>query len=127
MRTAVTIVQMLVRLTWVILLILGILFWTGHATNLIPDHIWVGLLFVLLLWALCVIALAKGVERGFAVFALIWGLITFLLGVMQLRLMPGGNHWVIDVLHLLVGVAAIGLAERLGAGLKRSLAAVRPA
>jgi hypothetical protein len=28
--------------------------------------------------------------------------------------MPGSAHWVIRLLHLLVGLAAMGLGERLG-------------
>jgi hypothetical protein len=45
--------------------------------------------------------------------AIAWGLVVPILGLSQDGLLPGPAHWVIQVLHLLVGLAAIGLAEAL--------------
>jgi hypothetical protein len=36
------------------------------------------------------------------------------------QLLPGDFHWVIKLLHLLVGIAALGLADRLAAEIKRA-------
>ncbi len=36
------------------------------------------------------------------------------LGATQTSILPGPEHWVIQVLHLLVGLTAIALAEVLG-------------
>jgi hypothetical protein len=41
-----------------------------------------------------------------------------ILGVTQGRLLPGSWHWLIQVLHLLVGLAAIGLATDLATRIK---------
>jgi hypothetical protein len=37
-----------------------------------------------------------------------------MLGLTQTQLLPGSAHWLIQVLHLLVGLGAISLAETLG-------------
>ena len=42
MSMTVTISQWLVRITGVLLLILGLLFWTGDALNLVPVHMLLG-------------------------------------------------------------------------------------
>jgi len=41
------------------------------------------------------------------------------LGLAQDRLLPGSAHWLIQVLHLLVGLAAIGQGEALAARILR--------
>jgi hypothetical protein len=53
--------------------------------------------------------------------AIAWGFIVLLLGLSQDQLFPGPAHWLIKLLHLLVGLSAIGLAELLA---RRSLARV---
>ena len=46
-------------------------------------------------------------------------LVVLVLGMTQNRLLVDGAHSIIQVLHLLVGIAAIGLAESLAAKIKR--------
>lgn len=120
MKTAITVARMLVRLLGVILIILGLLFWTGNAESLIPIHILLGILLVLTLWVLAFLAFRAGVSTGFVLGMVVWGLIVLLLGLNQAQLFPGDAHWVTEVLHLLVGVGAIGLAEALGGRIKRA-------
>jgi hypothetical protein len=50
--------------------------------------------------------------------AIVWGLVVPILGLNQDRLLVGSAHWVIEVLHLLVGLGAVGLAERLARAIK---------
>jgi hypothetical protein len=50
---------------------------------------------------------------SFVVLAIVWGVITLALGMTQTQLLPGAFHWVIQVIHLVVGLAAIGLGDRL--------------
>jgi hypothetical protein len=113
MKTAITTLQMLIRITGLIQIILGVIFWSGNALNLIPIHMLVGLVFVLALWVLAVLAARTGVNWGFVALAIVWGLIVPILGITQTQLLPGAAHWVIEVLHLLVGLVALGLSERL--------------
>ena len=118
MKIATTVLQTLVRLAGLTLIVLGVLFWTGHALTLIPVHMLVGFVLVLSLWALAILAARAGVHPAFVALAIVWGLIVPILGLTQQRLLPGDAHWVIQVLHLLVGLGAIGQAEGLAARIK---------
>ena len=122
MKTVVTILQMLVRLCFVILLVLGILFWTGHSLSLIPLHMIVGIVLVVSLWLTSIIAAIARAPIGLVIVGLIWGLIVVALGIEQTTLLVGSSHWIVQVLHLLVGMGAIGLNERLASLAKRRLA-----
>jgi hypothetical protein len=85
-----------------------------------------GFVLVLLLWALAGLAARAGAGLGLAGLGIVWGLVVVALGMTQTRLLPGDFHWVIKLLHLLVGLAALGLAERLAAGIKRQLLPSQP-
>lgn len=122
MQTATTIAQMLVRLTGLINIVLGVLFWTGHALNLIPVHTQVGFVLVLSLWALAVLAALAGVTPAFLALAIAWGLLVPVFGMTQDRLLIGDAHWVITVLHLLTGLGAMAQAEGLAARIKSARA-----
>lgn len=113
MKSTVLIARSLVSLFGIVLVILGILFWTGHALSLLQLHMTLGGLFVLCMWILVVVGLIAPGTRAFAVLVLIWSLIVPALGVAQLDLMPGADHWVVQAVHLLVGLIAIGLAHGL--------------
>ena len=65
-------------------------------------------------------AARSGVSLGLVALGIAWGLIVVALGMTQNRLLPGDAHWVIKVLHLLVGIGALGIAERLAGSIKRS-------
>jgi len=120
MRTATTIIQMLVRGLGLIMIVLGLFFWTGNALNLIGLHMLLGMILVLFLWALAIMAARSGISLGLVALGIAWGLIVVTLGMTQNQLLPGDAHWIIKVLHLLVGIAAIGIAERLAGSIKRS-------
>src|SRR6266852_3266190 len=118
---------MLARLSGLVQVILGALFWTGHALTLIPVHMVVGLVLVLCLWTLAVLAARAGVHRGFVALAIAWGAVVPILGLNQAQLLPGPLHWVIQMVHLLVGLGAIGQAEGLAARLRPDSAAMQAA
>ncbi len=113
MKTATTIFQWLVRLTGLIQIVLGVLIWTGNGDALIRIHITSGIVLVLSLLVLAVLAAFARVNPAFVALAIVWGLITVVLGLTQERLLPGPSHWLIQVLHLLIGLGAIGQAENL--------------
>lgn len=124
MQMAATALQILIRVCGVLLLILGTLFWTGHAEFLIPLHETIGITLVLALWILAVLAGLSGVNVGFVALAIAWGLVVPILGLTQDRLLPGPAHWLSQVLHLLLGIGAIGQAENLARRMRRT---ARPA
>lgn len=118
MGTATTIAHSVLRITAVVQIVLGLLFWTGNALNLIPIHMLSGLILVLSLWILAILAALAGANRGFVVVAIIWGIIVPALGFTQAQILPGPAHWVIEVIHLVIGMAAIGMGERLARHIK---------
>ncbi len=118
MRVTATVLQMIIRVCGVIQIVLGLLFWTNNARTLVPLHMLVGSLLVLSLIALAVVAAIAGVGPGFVALAIAWALVTLLLGLTQTQLLPGTAHWIIQVLHLLIGLGAIGQGENLGRRIK---------
>ena len=123
MKYIVLIARSLISLFGIALVVLGILFWTGHALSLLSLHTALGGLFVICLWVLAVIGFLVPGCRAFALIVLIWSLIVPALGVAQLSLMPGADHWVIQVAHLLVGLIAMGLGHALARRIGRRPAA----
>jgi len=120
MRTATMVIGMLIRLLGLIMIVLGLLFWSGNALNFIGLHMLLGMVLVLLLWAQAILAARSGVSLGLVALGIVWGIIVVALGMTQSRLLPGDFHWVIKLLHLLVGIGAIGIAERLAGSIKRT-------
>lgn len=104
-------IRILLRLSITIQLVLGILFWTGHAYALLQLHMAVGLVFVLSLWALAGLAATRGAPLGVVIGAVVLGLAILALGMTQTRLLPGDYHWLVRVLHLVLGMGAMGFAE----------------
>jgi hypothetical protein len=127
--TPVTVARMLVRACGVLLIILGLLFWFGDAPRgLVPVHILLGIVLVLALWALAYFGARAGVSRGLVVAAVVWGLLTIWLGQAQDSLLPDpGMHWIVQVLHLIVGMGAIGLGEALAGRTVRTATGQAPA
>jgi hypothetical protein len=115
--------RLLISLFGITLVVLGILFWTGHALSLLQLHTMIGGLFVICMWVLAVVGFLVPGSRAFALVVLVWSLIVPALGVTQLRLMPGADHWVIQTLHLLVGLIAMGLGHALARRIGRRPAA----
>lgn len=113
MKTPAIAARNVVRVLAPIQIVLGLVIWPGIADRLIGIHILIGIAIVLALWALAAIEARAGVSPGFVVGALVWGALTIVLGLTQESLVPGALHWTIQVLHLLVGLGAIGLAEAL--------------
>ncbi len=120
MKRSIMILQILVRVSGFIQIVLGLLFWTGNALGLVPVHIFFGSVLVLSLWTLAITSARAGVQPGLVALAVVWGLITSILGLAQGQLLVNASHWIIQVLHLLVGIGAMGLAENLARRIKQS-------
>ncbi len=102
---------MLVRACGITVLVLGMLMWLGIGNvPLRPVHMILGFVLVLALWALSFVA-AGAHLYPLALAGIVWGLVVAGLGNAQVKMMPGASHWVIQLVHLLVGVAAMGLGE----------------
>lgn len=102
-------------------LLLGLLLWTGNGYALTNLHMVLGIVVVLVLWTLAGLALSRGSQRGLTVTALLWGLITPVIGILQTQLLPGSSHILIQLVHLVLGAGVIALGNRLATALPRSL------
>lgn len=102
-------------------LIAGGLFWIGSALNLITLHMLLGLLAVAALWTIGIAqATANGSSWMIALCALVVGALTIVFGLYQSSLMVGPSHWVIDAIHLILGILTIGLGHMGAARYRRS-------
>lgn len=117
---------MLTRLLGVVQIVIGIAIWFGAAPATVPFHAAAGSLLVLVIWIIAVIALFALPRRGLPLFTLLWGGIVLWLGMAQRTLVVGSGHWVIRVAHLVIGLAALGLAESLASATRRHWAALHP-
>ncbi len=101
------------------MIILGALIWTGRS-DLAQPHAALGVLFVFSLWCLAALGFRARAGRGLAFRAVVWGFVVLLFGMLQTGMWPGPRHVYIRVLHLIVGLIAIGIGEMLGARIKRA-------
>jgi len=119
MLRMVRIAQMTVRLTGMLQIILGALIWAGHS-ELKQAHTGLGMLFVLALWSLAAIGFRARAAVGLGIRATIWGIVVLWYGMIQGQLWTGDQHIYVRVLHLIVGLVAIGVAELLARRIKHS-------
>ena len=87
-------------------LVSGLLYWTGMALDWIQLHMLLGFLPVGALW---VIAIGQVLATNGS-----WVLVaaaTIVLGMTQASLMVGDFHWLVEVLHLFLGILTIGLGH----------------
>jgi hypothetical protein len=121
MQPLLMISQWVVRIAGVLLLLSGLLFWTGDAPrSLVPAHMLLGVILVLALLLLAVLASQQGAPIGLAAGSAVVALVVLALGWTQTSLLPGGTHWVVQAAHLLLGMAAVGMGEAMGARVRRA-------
>jgi hypothetical protein len=118
-NVAAPVLQIVGRLCGLVLIALGIAFWTGNLLALVPVHMFTGVLLVVTLWVSSVVAAMSGERAGPVIGGFVWGAIVIALGMTQMSLLVGPTHWLVQVVHLLVGLGAIGLNERLTSSIKR--------
>jgi hypothetical protein len=104
--------SVILSLAGVFALILGLLLWSHRASDLAPLHMLLGLLVVGALWVVGIWQVfAPGGSWPMAASAVIVGALVLVLGLNQSGLMVGASHWIIQVIHLLLGLAAIGIGH----------------
>ncbi|HET6567962.1 MAG TPA: hypothetical protein VFG50_08350 [Rhodothermales bacterium] len=113
MRIASVIIRWFVRVAGFLQVVLGVLFWFGTAFRFIPLHMFLGMAIVVALWLVAGMALFARVPWPRIVLAFLWGIAVVALGYTQVRILPGGAHWIVQVVHLLIGLGAIGQADAL--------------
>lgn len=119
--------QMIIRLLWVVNLVLGILFATGNLGGLVRLHEGFGLVIAICLVILSILAIVRARAVGLGVAGILVAILLPVVGEGQLQVPGAGGHTVAEVIHVLVAIAAIALAEMLGVRLRRGLQAARGA
>lgn len=127
MRPLVLVLQMIIRVLWVLNIVLGILFVTGNLDQLVMLHETFGILIAISLLILSILAMirARAVVLGAA--GIVIAILLPVVGMGQLDVVGGSAHLTVEVIHVLVALAAIALAEMLGARCRRALGAGRRA
>jgi hypothetical protein len=113
---------MVLRIAVLFNLITGIIFWTGNADPLQRVHIIVGIVAVISLWTLGIMQGLRGGSFGLALATFVLGFLLVLVGLFQKNWLPeatSSNHWIIQVIHLLLGLATIGLGEMVAGRYRR--------
>ena len=106
------ITSMVLSLAGLLALILGLLFWAGSALSLLSLHMLLGLLAVGALWIIGVAqALLPSGSWAVAALTIMVGGLMIALGLTQTSLMSGDFHWVVRIIHLLVGLLTIGMGH----------------
>ena len=125
--------QMVLRTAALLALILGLIFWwdpspavTDPAANpaLKGIHMLLGIIVVLSLWAMGLAqGRVKGGSFGLAVGTFVAGLIVAIVGLWQETWKGGagqGTVELINTVHLLLGLGAIGFGEIIGGRVRRA-------
>lgn len=112
------------RIAALLALILGLIFWTSDTRGtLVPIHMLLGIIVTLTLLILGgVMTTVKG-GIGLGIGAIVLGLLVVIIGVTQTQLIPGSLHWIIQVIHLLIGLTAIGMGEMIAGRYRRTMTA----
>ncbi len=94
----------------------------GLALSLFPAirlHMALGGIVAAMLAILSVMALSTRVRVPAAVAGLVWAAVLVYVGTRQTQWLTGGSHWIIEVIHALIGIGAVGFAEMLAGAIVR--------
>jgi hypothetical protein len=111
MNKPITIARTIVIVAGLVQIVLGMLFWSGIGKGLVPVHATIGFVLVLSLLTLTFLAARAGAPIGLVALVGVWAVVVPVFGITQTHLLPGSGHWIIQAIHLLLGVAAMGLAS----------------
>ncbi len=119
-----TIPVMVLRVCAVVTLVLGVVLWTGNADGLTVAHVVLGVIFVgALLWlAAANVAVARG-STPLSIVAVVVAAALTVVGFTQGSILASGPHWLIQVTHLALALAAVGMGETIAGRGRRALAA----
>jgi hypothetical protein len=119
---------MVLRVCATLALILGILFWTdviqgadSFSNPWTSVHMTLGIIVTICLVILgLLMMMTKGGNVGLGIGAIVLAILVVALGVSQTRLLIEPSvHWIVQVVHLLFGLAAIGMGERIAGSYRR--------
>lgn len=115
-RTSWTIrtIQIIVGMAGLGALTLGLLFWIA-TIELISIHMLFGLIVALSLLIISLVAIFNRDIRIWGIAGIIYALLLPVFGLTQSSILTGNLHWIIQALHMLVGLGAVFLAGTISA------------
>ncbi len=105
-------------------LALGVTFLFGSGLAPLGVHMTLGGIVAVVLASLAGWALIHRVRIPAAIAGLVWAAATVYVGTVQDWWVGAGSHLTIEIVHPLLGIGAIGLAEMLGAAITRKRASL---
>jgi hypothetical protein len=113
-----------VRIAGLGALALGVSFWFPSAGPPLSLHMTLGGIVALALAILAISALVNRVRIPAAIVALLWAAAMVYVGTAQAWWAGAGSRLAIEIVHPLLGIGAIGLAEMLAAAITRNRASL---
>lgn len=108
------ILQIIVGIAGLCALVAGLFIWIADL-DLIDIHMLFGLLVILGLLAMSIIALTVRGLRIWGLVGIVYAFVTLIFSGLQSTMLIGDAHWLIQMLHLLLGISAIILTGVVGA------------
>ena len=109
---------MIVRVLFVVELVLGVLL-AGVRLQYLPAHIGLGFLVAICVALLAIMACVKRMF-GIGIVGLFFAILLPITGFKQFPLKFGSQIGLIQIVHVVVALAAVGLAEALHARLRKA-------
>lgn len=118
-------ISLIARIALMIALVLGVAFWIAQvpgwsgllillaAIGFPNTHEWIATIGILGLLILSIIALFTRGSRLIGVGSIVYALLVPIFGMTQALILEGNLHWLIQALHLLVGIGAMYLVLRI--------------
>jgi hypothetical protein len=108
------ILQIIVGIAGLCALVLGLVIWIADI-DLTDIHMLFGLLVTLGLLVMSIIALTAPGLRIWGLVGIVYAIILLIFGESQSNILAGNLHWLMQVLHTLIGIGALVLTGFLGA------------
>ena len=113
MNSVINALVWILRLVFLINLIQGLVLWSGHGYAYLSLHMCLGFLITFALLGLAIIGFVNRAGAALSLVSLVWAVLLPFIGIAQLRLLPGPNHWIIRVVSLRIGLGGMGRGESL--------------
>ena len=106
------------RLDGIGALIIGIVLWTG-SPRLLAVHILAGFIMSLTLLLMGILAFFARLKPAIPIVAIVWALLLPYVGFAQVKFLGGPSQVIVQVIHFVLGICAIGIVEMLASKMKR--------
>jgi hypothetical protein len=112
--TAARIIQIISGIAGLGALILGLTFWITNS-DLINIHMLFGFSVAIILLIMSIMAVSTKGTRIWGIVGIIYAIILPIFGLTQANILVTNQHWIIQTLHMLVGIGAMVLTGVMGA------------